>query len=223
MQYKTIDYCLLLLAAILLSACASTTEVHFDPKVPEKKDVVEEPEQATEAVTKVDEIEVEELEPLPEPEPPPEVVTKVYDMDIASSAEQLYGEAVGSKNSTYLAAAEANPILRYTIIYFDFNKSDIKEESKEILSHHADFMLVNPDVHLLVEGHADQRGTSGYNLALGEYRGNALRTVLEAYGVDRSRVRVISYGEEQPAVDDTTEEAFSRNRRAEMIYQQGAR
>ena len=193
-QYKTTNCCLLALAAILLSACASTTEVHFDPKVSEEKELVE-------------------------PEQLPEAAIKTYEIDVASSAEQLYGEAVGSKNSRYLMAAEANPILRYTIIYFDFNKSDVKEESREILSHHADFMLANPDVNLLVEGHADQRGTSGYNLALGEYRGSALRTVLEAYGVDRSRIRVISYGEEQPAVDGTTEEAFSRNRRAEIIYQ----
>lgn len=192
-QYKIINYSLLLLVVILLNACVGTTEVHFDPEVSEPD--AEQSEQT------------------------PEVATQVYEIDIASSAEQLYGEAVGSKNSTYLSAAKGNPVLKYTVIYFDFNKSDIKEKSREILSHHADFMLANPDVRLLVEGHADQRGTSGYNLALGEYRANALRTVLEAYGVDRARITVISYGEEQPAVDGTTEDAFSRNRRAEMVYQ----
>ena len=202
----------LLLLAVILSACAGTTQVDFDPASEQEKEQKQEPEQDGEAIP------AETADAPPEPEaPPPEV--KPYSTDIAGTAEQLYGTDPGSStNAAYLKAAEADPVLRYTVIYFDFNKSEIKADVREILSHHARFMQAHPGVKLRIEGHADQRGTSGYNLALGEARADAVRTILEAYGVDGSRISVISFGEEQPAVDGNTEEAFKLNRRAELIY-----
>ena len=188
----------LLLLAVLLSACAATTEVEFEPAELQQPQAVD-PEPAETVVE------------------PAEI--KAYSTDIAATAEQLYGSDPGSsKNATYKAAAIANPMLRYTVIYFDFNKSQITADAREILSHHADFMRTNPALKLRIEGHADQRGTSGYNLALGELRANAVRTLMAAYGVDGARISVISYGEEQPAIDGTSEEAFKLNRRAELIY-----
>ena len=201
LKSKLLGILISLWLAIFLSACAGTTQVAFEPAEEQKLDTaikVEDPpsEWATE-----------------EPEPKP------YETDIAGTAEELYGTDPGSLTDVdYINAAEENPMLRYTVIYFDFNKSEIVADAREILSHHADFMKAHPAVRLRIEGHADQRGTSGYNLALGESRANAARTLMVAYGVDGSRISIISYGEEQPAVEGNTEEAFRLNRRAELIY-----
>ena len=205
-MYKSylINIFMVLLSAAFLSACAGTTQVEFEP--------------ASEQDAVSDETADGPPEELPETAAePPEV--KPYSTDIAGTAEQLYGTDPGSStNAAYLKAAAANAMLSYTVIYFDFNKSTVREDAREILFEHADFMKAHPEVRLRIEGHADQRGTSGYNLALGEARANAVRTLLEAYGVDGSRISVISFGEEQPAVDGNSEEAFKLNRRAELIY-----
>ena len=206
LKSKLLGILISLLLAIFLSACAGTTQVEFEPAEEQKSD------------TAVDEIvdEVEDIQPDPVEEPPE---VKPYDTDIAGTAEELYGTDPGSStNVDYLNAAKENPALRYTVIYFDFNKSEIAADAREILSHHAEFMKAHPAVRLRIEGHADQRGTSGYNLALGESRANAARTLMAAYGVDGSRISIISYGEEQPAIDGDSEEAFKLNRRAELIY-----
>ena len=227
-MYKSylINVLVLLCVTVILSACAGTTQVEFEPAQepeleqelePEQEQELEpepEPEQKTVA------IEIPEAPVVEEPKPetqPPEI--KSYDIDIAGTAEQLYGTDPGSStNDAYLQATEADPVLRYTVIYFDFNKSEVKADAREILSQHARFMQAHPEVVLRLEGHADQRGTGGYNLALGEYRAIAVRTILEAYGVDGSRISVVSFGEEQPAVEGNTEEAFKLNRRVELIY-----
>ena len=210
-MYKSylINIFVLLWFTILLSACAGTTQVEFEPA----QDLEEE-----EVVVSEEIIEETVVVEIPEPETRPIDITP-YSSDIASTVEELYGTDPGSsKNVAYFESAETDPMLIYTVIYFDFNKSEVKADAREILSHHARFMQANPEVVLRIEGHADQRGTSGYNLALGEYRASAVRTVLEANGIDGSRISVISFGEEHPAVEGNTEEAFKFNRRAELIY-----
>ena len=195
---KPYDIFILLLLVVFLGACAGTTEVEFEPAELQLPKTTGEP-------------------PIEPPIEPP--LVKSYSTGIAATAEQLYGtDPASSQNRTYQDVATANPILQYTIIYFDFNKSQVKADALELLSHHADFMRANPEVRLRIEGHADQRGTSGYNLALGELRADSVRTILESYGIDGARISVISFGEEQPAVDGNTEEAFRLNRRAELIY-----
>ena len=209
----------LLWFTVFLSACAGTTQVEFESAPePEPEIVSDDTAEAPAEEPAETPVEVPAQEEMPEPITQP-IEIKPYSTDIAGTVEQLYGtDPGGSASDSYLQAAEADPVLRYTVIYFDFNKSAVKPDAREILSRHARFMQANPEVVLRIEGHADQRGTSGYNLALGEYRGNAVRTILEAYGVDSSRISVISFGEEQPAVDGNTEEAFKLNRRAELIY-----
>ena len=151
---------------------------------------------------------------------PAETYTDLYPDEVAASARQLYGEEVEmSSNEAYLRAAEEDPALRYNVIYFDYNSSAIKEQGREALARHAEFLKEYPEVSLRLEGHADERGSAGYNLALGEQRAKAVRDVLQAHGVDAARVSIISYGEERPAVEEHTEEAYSRNRRAELVYQ----
>jgi len=145
--------------------------------------------------------------------------TARYPESAAATAEQLYGAEPGTTSEAYRQAMERNEALRYNIIYFEYNSSVVNDDGRDALSHHAAFMQDNPGVTLRLEGHADERGSAGYNLALGEQRAKSVRSILQAGGVEAVRVSVISYGEERPAVDGYTEDAYSRNRRAELIYQ----
>lgn len=104
------------------------------------------------------------------------------------------------------------------IVYFDFDKSSVSGEFSAILDAHAKFLNENSNVNVLVEGHADERGTPEYNIALGERRAKSVVTYLENMGVASSQLTVVSYGEEKPMVKDRSESAFAKNRRAVLVY-----
>jgi peptidoglycan-associated lipoprotein len=113
---------------------------------------------------------------------------------------------------------EAEPIVLEDV-FFDYDKFNIKDEYKAVLSSNAELMLSNPDAKLLVEGHCDERGTNEYNLALGEKRAKAVIDFYVTYGVDASRLSMISYGEEKPFTMGSNEEAWAKNRRAHMVVE----
>jgi len=104
------------------------------------------------------------------------------------------------------------------IIYFDFDVSSVSSEYASILDAHAKFLSVNTEVKVLIAGHADERGTPEYNIALGERRAKAVVTYLENMGVSAQQLSVVSYGEEKPMIKDRSEGAFSKNRRAVLVY-----
>jgi peptidoglycan-associated lipoprotein len=99
-------------------------------------------------------------------------------------------------------------------VFFAFDRSDITPESQQILARQADWLRRYPNVAVTIEGHADERGTREYNLALGERRAQAVKNVLVAMGIPASRISTISYGKERPAVVGSSEEAYAQNRRA---------
>ncbi len=103
-------------------------------------------------------------------------------------------------------------------IYFEFDRDDIKGQYAELLQAHADFLKQNSTIKVLVEGHGDERGTPEYNIALGERRAKAVAIYLQNLGVDASQLSIVSYGEEKPADTTHTEAAFSKNRRAVLVY-----
>jgi peptidoglycan-associated lipoprotein len=102
-------------------------------------------------------------------------------------------------------------------IYFDYDESNLSDDTREKLSRNADLLKGNAQLSVTVEGHADSRGTSEYNLALGERRANAVRDYLSSLGVAANRLRTISYGKERPVCTEETESCWSQNRRAHMI------
>ena len=109
-------------------------------------------------------------------------------------------------------------MLATRLFYFDFDKSDLKPEALEPLRYHAQQLKDNPSMRVRLEGHADERGTSEYNLALGERRAQSVQRYLQAQGVSARQMEVISYGEERPAVNASNEQAWARNRRTELVY-----
>ncbi len=102
-------------------------------------------------------------------------------------------------------------------IFFDTDKSDVDDADKATLQSQAQWMLKYPQVRVTIEGHADERGTREYNLALGDRRANAAKNYLASLGVDASRMTVISYGKERPDALGSDEASWAKNRRAVSV------
>jgi peptidoglycan-associated lipoprotein len=102
-------------------------------------------------------------------------------------------------------------------VYFDYDESTLSDDTRQKLSRNADLLKSQPQFSVTIEGHADSRGTSEYNLALGERRANAVRDYLSSLGVAATRMRTISYGKERPVCTEEVESCWSQNRRAHMI------
>jgi peptidoglycan-associated lipoprotein len=105
------------------------------------------------------------------------------------------------------------------VIYFDFDSDQIKEEFKQVIQAHAKFMQENPALRLKLEGHADERGSREYNLALGQRRADSVKRALAVSGVAETRIETASFGEEKPAAQGHNEDAWAQNRRSVIVYQ----
>lgn len=102
-------------------------------------------------------------------------------------------------------------------IYFDFDRSELKSDARAVLTKKAEWLRSNPKYKVRIEGHCDERGSTEYNLALGERRANAAWKFLNALGVSGERMSIISYGEEKPDDPGHSEQAWSKNRRDEFV------
>ena len=112
----------------------------------------------------------------------------------------------------------AGGLLSERVVHFAFDSSAIDSESSAIIEAHAEHLKANSDINVRLEGHADERGTREYNLALGERRANAVARMFKALGVSGRRLKTISYGEEKPVDGDHNESAWRQNRRVELNY-----
>jgi peptidoglycan-associated lipoprotein len=102
--------------------------------------------------------------------------------------------------------------------FFDYNKADLRDDARASLSADAEWLKAHPSTQFLIEGHCDDRGTTEYNLALGDRRANAAREYLTSLGVDASRIRTVSYGKERPFCTAETEDCWQQNRRAHFLF-----
>jgi len=109
-------------------------------------------------------------------------------------------------------------LLAKRVIYFDFDSAAIREEFRPVIEAHAAYLAERPQVHVILEGHTDERGTREYNLALGERRAESVRQALLLLGVSPEQVTTISYGEERPADPGHDEAAWAKNRRVVIVY-----
>ena len=147
-------------------------------------------------------------EPQPEPEQPrpqqPEADPNAY------RGKDDYTNPEGFDDPTNL--------LSRRVIYFDFDKSNIKQEFRNILQAHATYLGANSGARVTLEGHADERGTREYNLGLAERRGQSAEDLADAQGASGAQLSVVSYGEERPAANCSDESCWSQNRRVEIVY-----
>lgn len=104
------------------------------------------------------------------------------------------------------------------VIYFDYDRFDVKPDYNAVVSAHGRYLSANPGTRIRLEGHADERGSREYNIGLGEKRAQAVRQALLLQGASAEQIATVSYGEERPAVIGSDEEAYSLNRRVEIVY-----
>ena len=135
----------------------------------------------------------------------------------SSSMDSGDSSAASSSSANNAAAVETGPSADdiTTVFYFDFDQSTLKSSTRADLDAAADYLKTTSG-SIRLEGHADERGSREYNLALGERRAKAVANYLAIQGVDRSRFDIISYGEEKPARLGSGESSWSKNRRAEL-------
>ncbi len=141
------------------------------------------------------------------PEAPPETTTPTTGLDNS-----------GANAEDTDAAGPSGELLSKRIVYFDFDKSDIRADSQSVVAAHAQYLARNPAQKVRLEGHADERGSREYNIGLGERRGQAVRRALLLQGVAEAQLTTVSYGEERPAAAGSDEQTYALNRRVEIVY-----
>jgi len=135
-----------------------------------------------------------------------------------STADTSGVDNAGATLDNSESAGPSGELLSKRVIYFDFDKSDIRADSQSVVAAHAAFLAKNPSQKVRLEGHADERGSREYNIGLGERRAQAVRRALLLQGVAEVQLSTVSYGEERPAVAGSDEQAYALNRRVEIVY-----
>ena len=113
---------------------------------------------------------------------------------------------------------DTDACLRQRVVYFDFDQDALRPEFQAIVACHAKYLQDRPSSRMTLEGNADERGSREYNQGLGERRGNAVSSAIQANGGSGGQVTVVSYGEERPTCTDSTEDCWAKNRRVEIVY-----
>ncbi len=137
-----------------------------------------------------------------------------------SSTGSATASAASSSSSTTAATqmSDAEKLAQVgNTVYFGFDSSELDGEAQATLDRQAAFLNVNPTMVVIIEGHADERGTREYNLALGDRRAVSVRDYLLAKGLNAARIRTVSYGKERPSVVGSNEDSWAKNRRAATV------
>ncbi|MCD6024497.1 MAG: pal [Fibrobacteria bacterium] len=155
--------------------------------------------------------------PPPPPEPPPPAFEEPVAPPISAAPVPVPPVPVTVDTMpAYRARIQGRIGEVFRTIYFAFDQSSLTEEGKATAEAIGQLMKEAPGITVRIEGHADERGTNEYNLALGERRAQAVQQYLTSYGVEAGRISVLSYGEEKPSVEGGDESSWSKNRRAEF-------
>jgi peptidoglycan-associated lipoprotein len=168
------------------------------------------------------------------PEPPPETPAptgptaeelermrqdSIRLVEEAAAAERARQEEM-ARQERARAAEAARQALRETV-YFDYDESVIRSDTEQRLRAKLNVLRSNPGVQLRMEGHADERGTSEYNIALGNERAESVMQFFTGFGLDGNRFSSVSYGEERPVAQGSSEAAWAQNRRVEFVITAG--
>jgi peptidoglycan-associated lipoprotein len=129
----------------------------------------------------------------------------------AAAEAKAREEAAASERAAAAAEAGLKPI------YFDFDRSFIRDDARPVMKANAEWLKANPKVKVKIEGNCDERGTIEYNQALGQRRAAAAKKYLTDLGISSSRISLISYGKEKPVCSEQTEECWQNNRRDELV------
>jgi peptidoglycan-associated lipoprotein len=154
------------------------------------------------------------------------VPTKVEDRPPVSSGNTNLPPTTGKTDKTDISGkpgsgnelTDPNSILSKRVIYFDFNTDAVKPEFASLIQAHASYLAQNRNRKIRLEGHADERGSREYNMALGQRRAAAVRKATTVLGVGNERIEAISFGEDKPRANGHDEASWAQNRRVEIVY-----
>jgi peptidoglycan-associated lipoprotein len=168
-------------------------------------------------------------DPPPPPEPVGPTAEELERMRQDSIAAAMRQDSIRRAAEADAAAAEAREAsiraARATLeetIYFDYDEAAIRSDAERVLRQKMDILRNSPAVQVRIEGHADERGSTEYNIALGNRRAESVRQFLTGFGLDAGRFAIVSYGEERPQAQGSDESAWAQNRRAEFVITAGA-
>ena len=142
------------------------------------------------------------------PTPPADTTTTAPTTPTAPTTSGVYGPN----------DLDTDACLRQRVVYFDLDQDALKPEFQAIMGCHAKYLRDRPSSRQTLEGHTDERGSREYNMGLGERRGNAVYSALQAAGANSSQLTVVSYGEERPLCTESSESCWAQNRRVEIVY-----
>jgi len=147
--------------------------------------------------------------------------TSGYSDGSSLSGEQFGSNGLGGSSEIGLGPEFSDPLnpLSKQTIYFMYDSSQVQQDFIPVIAAHAQYMMAHPSSHVILEGHADERGSREYNIALGEQRAKSVYRMMKVQGVSDSQLEVVSYGEEKPASDGMDEASWQLNRRVEIVYQ----
>ena len=159
------------------------------------------------------------------------IVAATFLLAACETASQVSGDSASTSASNTAASSSSSSSSSASVgkspaeklaqvgdtVNFEFDSAELTVSARSTLNRQSAFLSVNPDLMIVIEGHADERGTREYNLALGERRATAVRDYLVAKGINSARVRTVSYGKERPAVSGSDEAAWAKNRRAATV------
>jgi peptidoglycan-associated lipoprotein len=157
-------------------------------------------------------------QPAPEPTPAPAPVPTPAPVDDSAERERLDNERRAREAAERAAAVKADLA---AMINFEYDQATVRSTDQATLDRKAAILGANPNVRIQISGHADERGSDEYNLALGNRRAAAAKRYLENKGIDASRMEVVSYGEERPLAQGSDEAAYAQNRRDEFAVTAG--
>lgn len=157
--------------------------------------------------------------PEPAPTPPPPAPAPTVSRPAPQPSTTDDADAARRAREAELARMRATMA---EIVHFDYDRTEIRADSRAILDRKARILRDVPTLRIRVEGHADDRGSTEYNLALGARRAEAVKSYITAAGIQASRIEIVSYGEDRPLERAPSEAAWSRNRRAEFVVTGGS-
>ena len=134
-----------------------------------------------------------------------------------AAAKAKAEKEAAKKQAAASKVVSAKELYEITDIHFDFDKFSLRDDARDVLNKHAEWLKKNKDVKIVIEGHCDEKGSAEYNLALGERRASSAAKYMEGIGVDAKRIKTISYGFEKPLDPGHNEAAWSTNRRANFL------
>lgn len=146
------------------------------------------------------------------------IADSIARVDSIRRAEEAAAEAAAEREAQMRAARETLE----EMVFFDYDRSEIRPDAERVLRRKVEILRNSPAVELRIEGHADERGSTEYNVALGQRRAQSVVQFFADFGLDQNRFDIVSYGEERPLVNESNESAWAQNRRAEFVITAGA-